>query len=214
MLYTWLYAVAFLLQIYYDFSGYSDMAIGLGRIFGFRFPENFNYPYIAASITEFWRRWHISLGSWFRDYLYIPLGGNRKGKGRQLFNILIVWLATGLWHGADWNFVLWGLWFAVLLLVEKLILLPVLQKRRGLGRCYVLLAVLLGFILFDASSVCDAWGTIRALFGGGGFRWRVRRPSISCAAALCFWRSRPSARRLSPGGRLMRWERRMADGPR
>jgi len=168
VLYTWLYAVAFLLQIYYDFSGYSDMAIGLGRIFGFRFPENFNYPYIAASITEFWRRWHISLGSWFRDYLYIPLGGNRKGKGRQLFNILIVWLATGLWHGADWNFVLWGLWFAVLLLVEKLILLPVLQKRRGLGRCYVLLAVLLGFILFDASSVCDAWGTIRALFGGGG----------------------------------------------
>ena len=168
VLYTWLYAVAFLLQIYYDFSGYSDMAIGLGRIFGFRFPENFNYPYIAASITEFWRRWHISLGSWFRDYLYIPLGGNRKGKGRQLFNILIVWLATGLWHGADWNFVLWGLWFAVLLLVEKLILLPVLQKRRGLGRCYVLLAVLLGFVLFDASSVCDAWGTIRALFGGGG----------------------------------------------
>ena len=168
VLYTWLYAVAFLLQIYYDFSGYSDMAIGLGRIFGFRFPENFNYPYIAASITEFWRRWHISLGSWFRDYLYIPLGGNRKGKGRQLFNILIVWLATGLWHGADWNFVLWGLWFAVLLLVEKLILLPVLQKRRGLGRCYVLLAVLLGFILFDASSVCDAWGTICALFGGGG----------------------------------------------
>ncbi|MEI3065550.1 MAG: MBOAT family O-acyltransferase [Oscillospiraceae bacterium] len=155
-------------KIYYDFSGYSDMAIGLGRIFGFRFPENFNYPYIAASITEFWRRWHISLGSWFRDYLYIPLGGNRKGKGRQLFNIMIVWLATGLWHGADWNFVLWGLWFAVLLLVEKLILLPVLQKRRGLGRCYVLLAVLLGFILFDASSVCDAWGTIRALFGGGG----------------------------------------------
>ena len=168
VLFAWLSALGFFLQIYYDFSGYSDMAIGLGRIFGFRFPENFNYPYIAASITEFWRRWHISLGSWFRDYLYIPLGGNRKGKGRQLFNILIVWLATGLWHGADWNFVLWGLWFAVLLLVEKLILLPVLQKRRGLGRCYVLLAVLLGFILFDASSVCDAWGTIRALFGGGG----------------------------------------------
>ena len=119
VLFVWLYALAFLLQVYFDFSGYSDMAIGLGRMLGFHFPENFNYPYISASITEFWRRWHMSLGSWFRDYLYIPLGGSRKGKARQLLNILIVWLATGLWHGAAWTFVLWGLWFAILLLLEK-----------------------------------------------------------------------------------------------
>ena len=165
---AWFGAVGYSLQLYYDFAGYSLMAMGLARMLGFVIPRNFDLPYCSRSISEFWRRWHITLGIWFRDYLYIPLGGNRKGKGRQLFNILIVWLATGLWHGADWNFVLWGLWFAVLLLVEKLILLPVLQKRRGLGRCYVLLAVLLGFILFDASSVCDAWGTICALFGGGG----------------------------------------------
>ena len=114
------------------------MAIGLGRMLGFHFPENFNYPYISASITEFWRRWHMSLGSWFRDYLYIPLGGSRKGKARQLLNILIVWLATGLWHGAAWTFVLWGLWFAVLLLLEKLALLPVLEKHRVLGHVYTL----------------------------------------------------------------------------
>ena len=128
VLYYWLGAIAFTLQIYYDFSGYSDMAIGLGRIFGFRFPENFQYPYLSGSITEFWRRWHISLGSWFRDYLYIPLGGNRKGSARQLLNILLVWLATGLWHGAAWNFVLWGLLYAVLLTAEKLFLLRGLQN--------------------------------------------------------------------------------------
>ena len=176
VLYTWLYAIAFMLQIYYDFSGYSDMAIGLGGILGFRFPENFNYPYISASITEFWRRWHISLGSWFRDYLYIPLGGNRKGRARQLLNILIVWLATGLWHGAAWSFVLWGLLFAVLLTAEKLWLLPVLERRRWLGHVYVLLAVLLGFVLFDAESISGAWTTIRAMFGGGGL------PSVSAEA--------------------------------
>ncbi len=168
VLYSWLYALAFMMQIYYDFSGYSDMAIGLGRMFGFRFPENFNYPYLAASITEFWRRWHISLGSWFRDYLYIPLGGNRRGRLRQLGSILIVWLATGLWHGAAWNFVLWGLWFAVLLLAEKQFLLPVLERRRWLGHGYVLLAVLLGFVLFDAESVSGAWAAVRVMFGGAG----------------------------------------------
>ncbi len=170
VLYAWLYAAAFMLQIYYDFSGYSDMAIGLGRILGFRFPENFNYPYIASSITEFWRRWHMSLGSWFRDYLYIPLGGNRRGRARQLFNILIVWLATGLWHGAAWNFVLWGLLFAVLLTIEKLWLLPLLEKQKWLGHVYVLLFVLLGFVLFDAASVSDAAQTLRAMFGAGGLR--------------------------------------------
>ena len=168
VLYYWLGAIAFTLQIYYDFSGYSDMAIGLGRIFGFRFPENFRYPYLSGSITEFWRRWHISLGSWFRDYLYIPLGGNRKGSARQLLNILLVWLATGLWHGAAWNFVLWGLLYAVLLTAEKLFLLRGLQKLRVLNHIYVLLFVTLGFVLFDASGVQDAVLSIRAMFGGGG----------------------------------------------
>ena len=168
VLFVWLYALAFLLQVYFDFSGYSDMAIGLGRILGFRFPENFNYPYISGSITEFWRRWHISLGSWFRDYLYIPLGGSRRGKARQLLNILIVWLATGLWHGAAWTFVLWGLWFAVLLLLEKSVLLPVLQKHRALGHIYTLFFVTLGFVLFDADSAAQAVSRIGAMFGAGG----------------------------------------------
>ena len=165
---VWCAAILYAIQIYYDFSGYSDMAIGLGRIFGFRFPENFRYPYLSGSITEFWRRWHISLGSWFRDYLYIPLGGNRKGSARQLLNILLVWLATGLWHGAAWNFVLWGLLYAILLTAEKLFLLRGLQKLRVLNHVYVLLFVTLGFVLFDASSVQDAAQSIRAMFGGGG----------------------------------------------
>ena len=168
VLYFWLGAAAFTLQIYYDFSGYSDMAIGLGLILGFHFPENFRYPYCAGSITEFWRRWHISLGSWFRDYLYIPLGGNRKGKGRQLLNILLVWLTTGLWHGADWTFVLWGLLYAALLTAEKLFLLRGLKKLRVLNHIYVLLFVTLGFVLFDADSVRSAAASVCAMFGGGG----------------------------------------------
>lgn len=168
VLYAWLGAAAFTLQIYYDFSGYSDMAIGLGLILGFHFPENFRYPYCAGSITEFWRRWHISLGSWFRDYLYIPLGGNRKGKGRQLLNILLVWLATGLWHGADWTFVLWGLLYAALLTAEKLFLLRGLKKLRVLNHIYVLLFVTLGFVLFDTDSVRSAAASVCAMFGGGG----------------------------------------------
>ena len=168
VLFVWLYAAAYVLHLYFDFSGYSDMAIGLGRMLGFHFPENFNYPYISASITEFWRRWHMSLGSWFRDYLYIPLGGSRKGKARQLLNILIVWLATGLWHGAAWTFVLWGLWFAVLLLLEKLALLPVLEKHRVLGHVYTLFFVTLGFVLFDADSAAQAVSRISAMLGAGG----------------------------------------------
>ena len=168
VLLLWLGAVAFALQIYYDFSGYSDMAIGLGRIFGFRFAENFDYPYLAGSITEFWRRWHISLGTWFRDYLYIPLGGNRKGKARQLVNILLVWLATGLWHGAAWNFALWGLLFALLLTLEKLFLLPVLKRQHALNHIYVLLFVTLGFVLFDAESAQAAAASICGMFGFGG----------------------------------------------
>lgn len=168
MLAGWTGAICYTLQIYFDFSGYSDMAIGLGRILGFHFPENFRYPYCAGSITEFWRRWHISLGSWFRDYLYIPLGGNRKGKGRQLLNILLVWLATGLWHGADWTFVLWGLLYAALLTAEKLFLLRGLKKLRVLNHIYVLLFVTLGFVLFDADSVRSAAASVCAMFGGGG----------------------------------------------
>ncbi len=166
-LYAWLYAITFTLQIYFDFSGYSDMAIGLGRIFGFSFPENFRYPYIAKSITEFWRRWHMSLGTWFRDYLYIPLGGSRCSRIRHIFNILVVWMATGFWHGAAWNFVFWGLFYAVLLMAEKFFLLPALKKGRVLPHVYVLLAVTLGFVLFDAASLKDALHQLGTLFGAG-----------------------------------------------
>ena len=166
-LYAWLYAIAFTFQIYFDFSGYSDMAIGLGRIFGFSFPENFRYPYIAKSITEFWRRWHMSLGTWFRDYLYIPLGGSRCSRIRHIFNILVVWMATGFWHGAAWNFVFWGLFYAVLLMAEKFFLLPALKKGRVLPHVYVLLAVTLGFALFDAASLKDALHQLGTLFGAG-----------------------------------------------
>ncbi|MCH5321533.1 MAG: MBOAT family protein [Eubacterium sp.] len=166
VLYFWLYAVAYMLHIYFDFSGYSDMAIGLGRLFGFRFMENFDYPYISGSITEFWRRWHISLGSWFRDYLYIPLGGNRVSKARWLFNIFVVWMATGLWHGAAWNFVLWGVMFAILLIIEKLWLLKPLKKLKVLNHAYVLLLVMISFVIFDASSITDAFSNITGMFGG------------------------------------------------
>ena len=164
---AWLGALAFTFQIYFDFSGYSDMAIGLGRIFGFSFPENFRYPYIAKSITEFWRRWHMSLSTWFQDYLYIPLGGSRCSRIRHIFNILVVWMATGFWHGAAWNFVFWGLFYAVLLMAEKFFLLPALKKGRVLPHVYVLLAVTLGFVLFDAASLKDALHQLGTLFGAG-----------------------------------------------
>ena len=165
--FAWLYAIAFTLNIYFDFSGYSDMAIGLGRMFGFHFPENFNYPYLSKSVTEFWRRWHISLGSWFRDYVYIPLGGNRVSRGKWVRNILVVWMLTGLWHGAAWNFVLWGLLFAALLLMEKA--LPGLGKLPRLARHgYVLLAVVLSFVLFNADTLSQAGSDFAALFGCGG----------------------------------------------
>lgn len=143
------------------------MAIGLGRIFGFRFPENFNYPYISSSITEFWRRWHISLGSWFRDYLYIPLGGNRVKPIRHVFNILVVWAATGFWHGASWNFILWGLLYALLLLFEKYILHPKARCAVPM-RIYTLLFVMLGFVLFDSASIADAFMSFKSLFGLAG----------------------------------------------
>ncbi len=168
VLFFWLYAAACTLQIYFDFSGYSDMAIGLGSIFGFRFSENFNYPYTSSSITEFWRRWHISLGSWFRDYLYIPLGGNRVSKLRWFLNIFIVWFATGIWHGAAWNFVLWGLIYAVLLVIEKLWLLKGLKKLRVLNHVYTMLFVVIGFVIFDADTVGSSFATLKAMFGFGG----------------------------------------------
>ncbi len=168
VLFYWLYAVSFTLQLYFDFSGYSDMAIGLGRIFGFHFSENFDYPYISGSITEFWRRWHKSLGSWFRDYVYIPLGGNRVSNAKWLRNILVVWLLTGLWHGASWNFVFWGLGFAVLLVAEKLLYKARLEKTHVLKHVYVLLFVTLSFVLFNASSVKEAASQIGAMFGADG----------------------------------------------
>ena len=167
VLFFWMYAVAFMLHIYFDFSGYSDMAIGLGRIFGFHFIENFNYPYLSKSVTEFWRRWHMSLGSWFRDYVYIPMGGNRVSKVRWVFNILTVWMLTGLWHGASWNFVLWGLMFAVLLLLEKLVF-PVEKLPVIVQRIYVLFAVMVSFVLFNAADLSEAVADIAGLFGAGG----------------------------------------------
>lgn len=166
---AWLGIMAFALQIYFDFSGYSDMAIGLGAIMGFEFPENFNYPYISRSITEFWRRWHISLSSWFREYVYIPLGGNRKGLPRQIVNILIVWMLTGIWHGAGWNFVLWGLWFAVFLIAEKLFWGRVLSKIPGVfGYVYCLMVVLVGWVIFELESVGAVGAYLGAMLGGNG----------------------------------------------
>lgn len=166
---SWLGVLAFAFQIYFDFSGYSDMAIGLGEIMGFHFPENFNYPYISSSVTEFWRRWHISLGSWFREYVYIPLGGNRKGISRQLLNILIVWVLTGIWHGAGWNFLFWGLWYAFLLMMEKLFLGKVLASLpKGIGILYNGLAVLLGWVLFSLDTPVRIAGYLAAMFGFGG----------------------------------------------
>ena len=163
VLFYWAYGIAFSLHIYFDFSGYSDMAIGLGRIFGFHFLENFNYPYLSKSVTEFWRRWHMSLGSWVRDYVYIPLGGSRVSKRRWVFNIFVVWMFTGLWHGASWNFVIWGLIFAVLLLAEKW-----LPQIKMLGRPYVLLVVMLSFVVFNATDLGAAAHEIGAMFGLAG----------------------------------------------
>ncbi|MEG2213776.1 MAG: MBOAT family O-acyltransferase, partial [Clostridiales bacterium] len=164
---AWLGVCAFTLQIFYDFAGYSDMAIGLGLLFGFHFPENFNYPYISKSISEFWRRWHISLSGWFRDYVYIPLGGNRRGLKRQLINILIVWSLTGLWHGAAWNFVLWGLYFALILVCEKLFLAKWLDKIPAFfAHAYSLLLIFCGWVIFNCGSVSDVAAYFTAMFGG------------------------------------------------
>lgn len=166
VLFYWIYAISVTLQIYFDFSGYSDMAIGLGKMFGFEFLENFNYPYIAKSITDFWRRWHISLSTWFRDYIYIPLGGNRVTKIKWIRNILIVWLLTGLWHGAEWNFVLWGLYFGIILIIEKLFLEKYLDKLpQILSRVYTLLIVMISFIIFNGDGVKQILQNIGGLIG-------------------------------------------------
>ena len=166
---AWIGILAYTFQIYFDFSGYSDMAIGLGKMFGFHFLENFNYPYMSKSITEFWRRWHISLSTWFRDYVYIPLGGNRRGLPIQIRNILVVWLLTGIWHGASWNFVAWGLFFGVLLMVEKLFLLKWLERAPGIvGRIYTMLMVILSWALFAFDSLSAGFSFIGAMFGAHG----------------------------------------------
>lgn len=167
---AWLGALAYTFQIYFDFSGYSDMAIGLGRMFGFEFPENFRYPYMASSITDFWRRWHITLSTWFREYVYIPLGGNRRGRARQYFNLAVVWLLTGLWHGASWNFVLWGLFYLILLVAEKAFLLRLLERNRltrVLGHIGALLLVGIGWMIFDHTDLGEAFRIIGGLFGIG-----------------------------------------------
>ncbi len=164
----WMYAISYSLQIYFDFSGYSDMAIGLGKILGFEFCENFRYPYTSKSITEFWRRWHISLGTWFRDYVYIPLGGNRVSKLGHLRNILIVWMLTGFWHGAAWNFIIWGLYFAVFLTAEKFMLGKYLKKSNIISHAYVLLTVMISFVIFGSDSISTAGKCIGGMFGLSG----------------------------------------------
>ncbi len=169
VLFYWMFGISYMLQVYFDFSAYSDMAIGLGRIFGFHFLENFNYPYISKSITEFWRRWHISLGSWFRDYVYIPLGGSRKGNKILIRNLLIVWALTGIWHGASWNFVIWGLMFGIILIIEKLFLSKYLERLPSIfKRLYVLIIVMISFIIFNASTMKEAFTNITGLFGANG----------------------------------------------
>lgn len=179
----WLMVATYTLHIYFDFSGYSDMAIGLGRMFGFEFPENFRYPYMASSITDFWRRWHITLSTWFREYVYIPLGGNRRGRARQYFNLAVVWLLTGLWHGASWNFVLWGLFYLILLVTEKAFLLRLLERNRltrVLGHIGALLLVGIGWMIFDHTDLGEAFRIIGGLFGIG---------TVGFAAATVSWQA-------------------------
>ena len=169
VVFFWIFGISYMLQLYFDFSAYSDMAIGLGRIFGFHFPENFNYPYISKSITEFWRRWHISLSTWFKDYVYIPLGGNREGKYKQIRNILIVWLLTGIWHGANWTFLIWGLLFGIILIIEKIFLNKFMEKLPSfIRRIYVLFIVMILFIIFSSDNMSVALSNIKGLFGMNG----------------------------------------------
>ena len=181
VLFSWLRAIAYTFQIYFDFAGYSDMAIGMGAMMGFQFPENFNYPYLSRSVTEFWRRWHMTLGSWFRDYVYIPLGGSRTSTIKWVRNVLIVWMLTGIWHGASWNFLLWGLYYGILLLVEKFFLGKYL-KGKVLPRVYVILLTILGFVLFHSATASEALAEIGRMFGLSGL------PVVN-ATALYYLRS-------------------------
>ena len=165
VLFYWIYGISYSLQIYFDFSAYSDMAIGLGRMFGFHFMENFDYPYISKSITEFWRRWHISLSSWFKDYVYIPLGGSREGTFKLIRNILIVWLLTGLWHGSEWTFVIWGMFIGILLVIEKLLLNKYIEKLPSIvRRIYTLFIIMISFIIFSGSNINESFNNIVGLF--------------------------------------------------
>ncbi len=179
---AWLGAIAFTFQIYFDFSGYSDMAVGLGQIFGFHFPENFRYPYQSKSISEFWRRWHITLSTWFREYLYIPLGGNRKGLPRQIFNLFIVWFLTGFWHGAGWNFIMWGLYFFVILMLEKAFLLKFLEKLPAvIQHIYSVFLIIIGWVIFANTDLTVMSRFFKAMFGFGG--------EIAGGMAGYYWRT-------------------------
>ena len=185
---AWLGAFAYMFQIYFDFGGYSDMAIGLGKMFGFEFNMNFNYPYVSKSITEFWRRWHISLSSWFRDYVYIPLGGNRVSKIKHIRNLLIVWFLTGLWHGAAWNFVAWGLYYGVILIIEKYLLSPVLDRLPDVVRhIYSIVLVVIGWVLFFSSSFGQAADYIRVMFGAGAHGFADRESMYLLTSNLILW---------------------------
>lgn len=185
---AWLGAFAYMFQIYFDFSGYSDMAIGLGKMFGFEFNMNFNYPYVSKSITEFWRRWHISLSSWFRDYVYIPLGGNRVSKIKHIRNLLIVWFLTGLWHGAAWNFVAWGLYYGVILIIEKYLLSSVLDRLPDIVRhIYSIVLVVIGWVLFFSSSFGQAADYIRVMFGAGAHGFADRESMYLLTSNLILW---------------------------
>ncbi len=203
---AWLGVLAFSLQIYFDFSGYSQMAIGLGRMLGFKFPQNFNFPYISRSITEFWRRWHITLSSWFREYIYIPLGGNRVSKPRMYLNLFLVWAATGFWHGASWNFVLWGLFFFVFLVLEKAFLLPHLERSKVLSRVYVLFLLLLGWALFavtDMSQLGQLYTTMFTFKGGVDWIYYLRNYAVTIVAAcIC---STPLIERLYRKIQRVKW---------
>lgn len=193
----WLALIAYTFQIYFDFSGYSLMAIGLGRALGFYFPQNFNYPYISKSVTEFWRRWHMTLSSWFREYVYIPLGGNRKGRARQYLNLLAVWFLTGFWHGANWNFILWGLYYFVLLVVEKAFLLKHLEKSRVWSRIYLLLLVVLGWALFSVSDMAQLGALVSRLFSlEGGLDWVYYLRSYAVTLLLAGFFSTPALKRI------------------
>ena len=188
ILMAWLGIAAFALQIYFDFSGYSDMAIGLGAVLGFHFPENFNYPYIAASVKDFWHRWHISLSSWFRDYVYIPLGGNRVSKSRHIFNLMVVWFLTGLWHGAAWNFVAWGLYYGIILIIEKYILSPVLDKLPSVVRhIYSIVLVVIGWVLFFSPSLGGAARYLGMMFGAGAHGVADRESLYLLTTNLVLW---------------------------